>query len=305
MSLKDQVGEVSQERIEQEYAKSQNNSSGFDGSVDLYNFRKGITQIRVLPPLKGKDHWKKEIFEHYIPVGGKKPRVTCLSMFNEDCPVCDEGKRLHNTNDPDNLDRAKDLQPKRKYIANALVLSSPDGSTNATSGVQVIKFGAKVEEPLSQLDWDFQGGWGNMTDIEKGFDVRINRTGETMNTTVYTVQGVPNKTSVAEACAAQGVNPDSLQLYDLDTCLDHPSRNKLISMLKDDYVPGFPSSPEPVEVPTSLPPQQSPPHPDVVPVGSSGDSSPDSVPVTTTGADINVTTNNPVEVPDVYSTQPK
>lgn len=316
MSLRDQVGTVSQERMRQEFEKHQNNGDRANDGVQLFTFRKGITQIRILPPTKNKDHWMKEIREHYVPVGGKRPRVTCLGVFGERCPVCEEGKRLYNSDDPDDLQRSKDLQPKKQYIANALVLSSPDGKTNAASGVQVIKFGVKIEEQLAHLDYDFPGGWGNMTDLDKGFDVRVNRTGDRMENTAYMVQGVPNKTSVAETCAAQGVDADSLVLHDLDTCLDHAPAGKLTAMLKDDYVPGYTSSPEPVEVPTEVPvqPPVQQPSPTVAPPGvvtpsTTGDPHPNVVQESTTFDPSQMTTDPPVvntnsnvEVPEAYKT---
>ncbi len=250
MGLEEEVGEVDEEALRKEHDRDNSQEEKTDEGVRTYTFQKGITQIRILPQKKSatKKPWFKTVYEHYIAVNGKNRQTYCPSTWDEECPICEEGKNLYQSQEPENLEKSKELRPGRKFIANVLVLSDPGEKTSAKDGVQVLKMGVTVKKALLNLDRDFTGGWGNITDLKEGNDIRITRSGDTMQTTSYGCVGVPKQTNILETLNAQGVDPGTLTVYDLDDVLRKPEHDRLVAMLKDDFVPHFPSA-APTEVP--------------------------------------------------------
>lgn len=208
----------------------------------IYVLKKGITQLRVMPPMPGQKKFFREFREHPWNPGGRFRRDTCPTNLGAPCPVCDEGKRLFQTSDPDSVIRSKKLRPRRQFILNAVILADPDGA-GAKSGVQVMRFGVKVKRQLVRYDRDFDGSWGGMTDLQTGFDVRIEKTGDTMETTEYFVHGVPKRTDIGQALSAQGIDFSKFESHDLDLVAPPPTHAELEALLKEDFVPGFDNSP--------------------------------------------------------------
>jgi len=141
--------------------------------------------------------------------------------------------------------------------------------------------GKMVQKALIRLDRDFTGGWGDMTSLEKGFDVRIERTGSTMMDTQYLTQGVPTRTNIVEVLQSNGRDINSFVVHNLDEVLECPTDERLTSILNDDFVPGFPSVPT-VEV---TPPAITNATPDVN--------------LSTIGVETVVISSNPVQAPEV------
>jgi hypothetical protein len=82
-----------------------------------------------------------------------------------------------------------------------------------------------------------------MTDLLTGFDVRIEKTGDTMETTEYFVHGVPTRTDIGQALAAQGIDFTKFDSQDLDLVAPPPTHAELTALLKEDFVPGFDNAP--------------------------------------------------------------
>lgn len=240
--------EVDDAVMQAEYDKDRNSGDNFGDGPSIHTFKKGFTQLRVLTPWKSSsEKFYRKVFEHYIPVNGRNVRIECLAMWNENCPACVEGKRLYQSSDKEDLERARKLRPRKQYLINAIVMSDPSG-TNTSSGVSIVKFGVKVKQQLVALDRDFEGGWGHMTKVDDGFDVRVEKRGDRMENTEYFVNGVPKRTSLKEVLAAKSIDIAALELHDLDNIVVKPDPAQMVEMLEDNYVPGFPTS-EPVSLP--------------------------------------------------------
>ena len=81
--------------------------------------------------------------------------------------------------------------------------------------MKVLKCGVKVKEQLLDLDQDHAGGWGDITNIEKGYDIRVTRSGEGRNDTQYVVKGIPNRTSGLDWLGTKGFTQE-LTPHNLD-----------------------------------------------------------------------------------------
>lgn len=223
-------------------------------TVEAYEFRlkTGTSQVRVLPPHPTSDSWFVRVYEHWVDNG----TVPCPRQFNRECPICEEGETLYNSGVESQISVAKELRPREAFYYNVVVFSTQDGKVSPKNGVVVMKSGVKVYRQLKDLDNDEAGGWGDMTNVNTGFDVRITRSGEGKNDTEYRVQGVPFKSgpvALKDSLAQHGVDLDSLVLVNLNEyietrCLGYEElrtkvRNKRVA-------PGFPSGPRMSAEPT-------------------------------------------------------
>ena len=208
---------------------------------EIFLIQKGTTQLRVIPAWKQGASWFKEIREHFVKTaGGATLYAVCPSTFNRACLICEEGKRLHSSREEEDVERSRSLRPGLKFLVNAFVVSSPKGE-GLDGGVRPVKIGISVKKVLVNLDRDFTGGWGDMTSLEKGFDVRIERTGDGMMDTKYFVQGVPTRTNIVEVLKAAGKDINTFAVNNLDEVLECPTDETLARVLSGDFVPGFPS----------------------------------------------------------------
>lgn len=245
---------VDEKAMQDELDRDSGAKTSSDGAI--YVLKKGITQLRIMPPMPGQKKFFREFREHPWNPGGRFRRDTCPTNLGAPCPVCDEGKRLFQTSDPDSVIKSKKLRPRRQFILNAVVLADPEGAP-AKLGVQVVRFGVKVKRQLVRYDRDFDGHWGGMTDLKTGFDVRIEKTGDTMETTEYFVHGVPKRTDIEQALTAQGIDFSKFDSHDLDLVAPPPTHAELEALLKEDFVPGFDNSPTIAEgTPTPVEPDE-------------------------------------------------
>jgi len=223
-------------------------------SGQTYFLKKGKTVLRILGPYSAKGVWFHEILEHPLEVGGKWAYPLCPRPMGSVCPICDHGEQLSMGGGEEAVAAGTPFQPKVKYLFNVVILSDPKG-LSAKDGVQVLKAGVKVKRQLLDLDTDVVGGWGDMTNLENGFDVTIERTGEGLMTD-YPTKGFPQRSSITENLKSQGVQPDSLEVFDLETFCKPADEEQLKGMLEGKRaVRGFPVRQAPVAAPV-VPPTQ-------------------------------------------------
>jgi len=215
--------------------------------VQPYVFLKeGITQVRVLPAYSDQGVWAREVREHQATIDGKFLTFTCPKYHHGDpCPFCEEGANLQLEGSEDSVEASKAFRPKRAFLFNVLVYSAPGDQLSLRSGVKVLKTGITVQRQIFDLDQDAAGGWGNIYDLEKGFDLRITAKGAGRNRE-YIVKGVPGRTNVVDQLNVQGIKI-ALKPVDLDTLLPCLPYDRLVKALADSrgntqtYAPSAPS----------------------------------------------------------------
>jgi len=204
--------------------------------------KEGITQVRILPPYSARGIWCREVREHQVTIEGRFLTFPCPRFLEDSaCPFCEEGGRLHSMGDEDNVEAAKAFRPKRTFLFNALILSSPGSQLDLKSGVKVLKVGKTVRDQVLDLDQDKAGGWGNVYDLEAGFDLRITGKGAG-RAREYIVKGVPGRTNILDQLKAQGLTI-TLKPIDLDTLLPPQPYAKLAQVLRDSRGYSAPSAP--------------------------------------------------------------
>lgn len=251
-----------EEALKAEYQKDKRESNGGGSQgVPLLFLKKGITQVRILPEYKDGVPWFREIKEVFTKVDGVSAFHTSPDTYGDPCPFKEEGQRLYKERTEESIEAAKSLRPKSSFLFNAICYTSPDGDIGPEAGVVVLKAGTMVKRALLDLDQDAAGGYGNITDLKEGFDIRIERTGDGLNTE-YVAKAIPQRTNIIEKLESMGLNPSEiLNPIDLDELFPAKSYDELKKVLNsvlgkkedtlppvisgnDSVVPNIPAPPE-------------------------------------------------------------
>lgn len=253
----------------QEEFEAQKEAEGSNEIPMLY-LKKGITQVRILPPWPGSNQrWMRHVEEHVMQINGKWMTSTCgrAPEYSVPCAFCDLGERLHqegiNETDEEKTKRASNLKVRHSYLANVICHSSPDPEhAGLDKGIMVMKFGTKVKQQLLTYNQDVQGGWANITDPTNGVDFRITRAGERQGTT-YVVSPLAQRSNVTQVLASQGYDLNNMQLFNLDELYPPRSYEDAQGLLEGRMrTPGFRPAPQAAAVSV----EQSAPSPAQAPV---------------------------------------
>jgi len=185
-----------------------------------------------LPPYSSKGVWARSVREHQVTIDGKFSTLTCPKyQADERCPFCEEESNLHNQGTEESVEASKAFRAKKSFLFNVLVYSAPGDQLTLRSGVKVLKCGITVQRQIFDLDQDAAGGWGNIYDLEKGFDLRITAKGAG-RMREYIVKGVPGRTNIHDQLKAQGISIE-LKPVNLDELLPYSSYEKLLQVISD------------------------------------------------------------------------
>jgi hypothetical protein len=154
------------------------------GSVFI-DFNPGDTVLRFLPPQLGSSSPFRVTALHYVDA---VPGIDRLVVFacprtelKQDCPVCDEVRRLQGTQNPVDRERAFRLSAGLRVYANVIDRNNED------AGPRVAAFGKTIWEALKSIRRNTRLG-GDFTDpSEAGFDIIVHREGTGKVDTRYTV----------------------------------------------------------------------------------------------------------------------
>ena len=165
-------------------SESSDNQGGSNQWEKFYPFYKmefdQVANFRFLPDLN-EDNEYGFIVEnkyHTLIVNGKKKRVGCLKMYDEECPCCEKSAYYYNKDSPEHdVVMGKKFWRQVEYIAQGLVISSPfdypikpDENPVRLIGMSN-KVYQKVENSIVKGDLDDMP-----YDMELGYDFRIAKT---------------------------------------------------------------------------------------------------------------------------------
>lgn len=252
---------INQEALAREYKKDKKEKVSNSGqSKRFYFLKKGITQVRILPPYSEAGIWFREVQEHATTQDGSFQPEPCPRMVGESCVFCAEGQRLYSLKTEESIEAAKELRARNQYLFNALIYSSPEEGDKLDNGSVVLKTGVMVKRDILDLDQDAAGGWGDITNLEDGVEIRIEKRGEGRMGTHYITKGIPKRSSILEDLAAKKLDPEvTIKLVDLDAMYE-PKDSETLKIIFDTM-----KSAEAGFTPTPLPniSSEAPPVPDI------------------------------------------
>jgi len=124
--------------------------------------QEGKYQIRIVPSAVNRENPFQEVFVHY---GLSKFPTYALTNWGEKDPIVEFAKQLRQTNDKENWQLAKKLDPKMRVFAPVIVRGEED------KGVRLWEFGKEIYMQLLGIAEDED--YGDFTDINEGRDFTV------------------------------------------------------------------------------------------------------------------------------------
>lgn len=129
----------------------------------------GMSTIRILPPIGEMDYFFVEVGQHYVGSSFMCPAI--CSDGEDPCPLCEVNEALYRAGEKEAADK---FRVRRSFWVNAIVRGQEaNGPVIFTPGVTIFRTLASF---ISDPDY------GDITDEEDGFDIRIERQGEGLKT---------------------------------------------------------------------------------------------------------------------------
>lgn len=186
---------------------AEKNSSG-----SLIFPKEGTMRVRLLSQGDDKE-LGLEIVQFFHPdLGG----IISPATFDEPCPFMEKFKELKGSSDEDDQALAKALTPRRRFLIGGTLYKDEKGKEVDTDNVgKPILIPRSVYQDIIDLYLD-EDDWGDMTDPESGYDIKITRSGKGKTDTNYTVSPCP-----------KGKNPKSSFIPEVD--LEEIVRSQMLS----------------------------------------------------------------------------
>lgn len=164
------------------------------GAKGFWSPPSGDSIIRILPEVGDMEFFFQEVGSHYIP-GEKSMSIYCPNFTSggmHDCPICELVGELWRGDEMDK-ELAKKLRHDRKFWMNVVVRDKDDAGGNTASGPYIFTPGVTIYNAILALINN--PTIGDITDIDTGIDLLINKKGEKLNTE-YQVFNRPSRVDI-------------------------------------------------------------------------------------------------------------
>ena len=195
--------------------------------------KEGTMRVRLMNQGPDKE-LGLEVIQFYL--GPKTGGVISPATFDEPCPFMEKYQELKNSKDEVDQELAKNLTPRRRYIIGGTCYKDEKGKEIDPDRVcKPILVPRSVYQDIIDLYLD-EDDWGDMTDPEEGYDIKISRSGSGKMDTTYSVTACPGK---------KPLNPKYVKEMDLEEIIKGMMKpyDELEDMLReylneDDYKEG-------------------------------------------------------------------
>ncbi|MEG0579633.1 MAG: hypothetical protein RR490_06940, partial [Niameybacter sp.] len=152
--------------------------------------KEGTIRFRIKDP--GEDsELAIEILQVYL--GPKLGGIISPATFGEPCPFMEKYQELKKSKDDDDLETAKKLTPKHKYVCGIVGYKDEKGKEVDPDRVdKLLMIPKNAYQDIIDLYLD-EDEWGDMTSAKNGYDIKLNRTGKGQLDTTYTVSPCQKK----------------------------------------------------------------------------------------------------------------
>jgi hypothetical protein len=196
----------------------------------------GKSRVRILPGWRGEgdEMFFADFGQHFIKdmKGDLKSVYVCTDKaYGKACPICDAIEHgIKESTDDDVIEALKEGKSKGRVLFNVLHLDGDDPLTPVI---------LDLTPTTAEKVFDLMEEYGNITDLDEGVDLVINRTGKGLNTE-YSVLPSPKSKAVDKAVLKNLHNLDDYVKQEYDE-----GRNKALSAVGSvsGFLPAFaPSS---------------------------------------------------------------
>jgi len=129
----------------------------------------GKYTVRFLPPYSPDGIFYKQVTQHKIG----DQYLFCPKTEGDPCPICEKYKQLYDIGTDEAIALAKDIKPKKEFLYNIIVKDELGKPTDDPTHVYVYMSGRLLYDAL--MDYFFDEDYGDLTDVENGYDFVINK----------------------------------------------------------------------------------------------------------------------------------
>ncbi len=204
-----------------------NKKNGGGGSFKYWKPREdGRYIIRFLPPKTSNGLFYKEVAQHKIGDN----YFFCPKIEGDNCPICTYYKGLYDKGDDASIALAKEIKPKKQFLYNIVVRKENEKDSEDPNKVQIYMSGKLVYDSL--MDYFFDDDYGDLTDVEKGYDFVLKKEPGDLGFPNYKnskPRKDPSKLHEDEDVAEKILS----QTHDLDKEVEYKTATELKSALDD------------------------------------------------------------------------
>jgi hypothetical protein len=158
------------------------------GGGNITYLKEGSLRVRILP-VNEDDDFVMEVTQFYL--GPNIKGVFSPSTFGEPCAIMEKYNDLKNSSDDDDKELAKKFTPKKKYLTACIVLDDKGQKVDEEKGITLVQLTSGLYQEIIDLFLDDEE-WGDMTDAENGYDIKLTRVGSGMMDTEYSCKPCKN-----------------------------------------------------------------------------------------------------------------
>lgn len=141
-------------------------------------------RIRILPTGE-ENEFIQEVDQFYL--GSDIKGVISPATFGEPCAIMEAYEELKNSGDDEDKELASKFSPRKKYLAFCAFYKDKNGKElDEDLSPRFILLTSGLYQEIIDLYLD-EDEWGDMTDPENGYDLKISRSGKGKMDTEYTV----------------------------------------------------------------------------------------------------------------------
>lgn len=158
------------------------------GGGNITFLKEGTLRVRLLPVNEEAD-FVMEVTQFYL--GQTIKGVFSPSTFGQPCAIMEKYEELKSSSDDDDKELAKKFTPKKKFLAACILLDDKGQKVDEEKGVTLVQLTSGLYQELIDLYLDDEE-WGDMTDPDSGYDIKLTRTGSGMMDTEYSCKPCKN-----------------------------------------------------------------------------------------------------------------
>lgn len=143
--------------------------------------KEGTERVRILHP-GADEEIALEIYQFFFKGIGS---IISPRTFGESCPIYDKWEELKNSDDDTDVETAKLISPKKKYIVCVCGTNKKGDAVDPDKFCKLLGLGKQAYQDLIELYLD-EDEWGDPSDPVEGYDIKLTKSGSGMNTN-YTV----------------------------------------------------------------------------------------------------------------------
>lgn len=161
------------------------------GGYILRQKDEGTIRLRILPTGEDND-FCSEITSFFLGTDKELGEVLSPATFGEPCALMEAYNELKSSGDDEDLEIAKKMVPKQKYVIPVIIYKDLKGTqVDTENSNRLFQIAGSVYNQIIDLYLD-EDEWGDMTDPKNGYDLKITRVGKGKFDTSYTVSACKN-----------------------------------------------------------------------------------------------------------------